>query len=117
MTILAESYNSSVIAPEKHPEQKQVQTHKFLIHHKGDHVGVATNEIQEGEKVVGVYMEDGSSIEVTSKGNVPLGHKVALEKLNTGEPVIKYGVQIGITTEAWHVGDYVHTHNLKTARW
>jgi (2R)-sulfolactate sulfo-lyase subunit alpha len=103
---------------EASPEQTQaVSTHKFLIHHKGDHVGVATSPIQEGEEVIGICMEDDSEVKVTSKGNVPLGHKISLVDLDSGEPVLKYGVQIGLTTQPWTVGDYVHTHNIKTARW
>lgn len=94
-----------------------VSTHKFLIHHTGDHVGVATSPIAAGEKIVGIFMDDNSEVEVTSKGDVPLGHKISLVTLNKDEPVLKYGVQIGITTEKWEVGDYVHTHNIKTARW
>lgn len=103
---------------EKGSEQtKVVSTHKFLIHHKGDHVGVATTPIQEGEKVIGINMDENTEVEVISRGNIPLGHKISLVALSENEPVIKYGVQIGLTTCQWAVGDYVHTHNIKTARW
>jgi (2R)-sulfolactate sulfo-lyase subunit alpha len=91
--------------------------HKFLIHHKGDHVGVATSDIEAGETVIGVFMEDDSTIEVKSKHAVPLGHKIAITKLGVDAPVMKYGIQIGYTTTGFELGDYVHTHNLKTARW
>lgn len=94
-----------------------VEVHKFLIHNKGDHVGVATRNIKSGEKVIGVYMDDDSTIEVVAKGDIPLGHKIALVQLGANEPVIKYGIQIGLTTTEWAIGDYVHTHNIKTARW
>ena len=30
--------------------------HHFLIHHHGDHVGVATSDIRAGEKAVGVFI-------------------------------------------------------------
>lgn len=91
--------------------------HKFLIHEKGDHVGVAVVDIKAGEKVVGVFMDDDSTIEVVSKGDVPLGHKIAVEKLDAKAPVMKYGVQIGFTPQGLEIGDYVHTHNIKTSRW
>lgn len=91
--------------------------HKFLIHDKEDHVGVAVEDIKAGEKVVGVIMEDGSSIEVVSNGDVPLGHKIATKNVNSNAQVLKYGIQIGYASEEFKVGDYVHTHNLKTARW
>ncbi|WNS76221.1 UxaA family hydrolase [Bacillus sp. DTU_2020_1000418_1_SI_GHA_SEK_038] len=98
-------------------ETKPVSTHKFLIHHRGDHVGVATSPIKEGEQVVGIYMDDNSDVAVTARGDIPLGHKISLVNLEKGEPVLKYGIQIGITTEEWTIGDYVHTQNIKTARW
>ena len=109
-----QEFTSSVAVSE---EGKILSTHKFLIHHKGDHVGVATSQISAGEEVVGICMEDDSEIHVVSKGDVPLGHKIALVQLDKGEQVLKYGLPIGLTTQEWSIGDYVHTHNIKTARW
>lgn len=91
--------------------------HKFLIHHKGDHVGVAVTDIAAGQTVIGVYMDDESTMEVVSHGAVPLGHKIAIQDLQPNAGVIKYGVQIGYTPQGLKAGDYVHTHNLKTSRW
>lgn len=91
--------------------------HKFLIHKRGDHVGVATSDIVVGESVVGVYMDDDSRVKVEARGDVPLGHKIAVEECEPGGKVIEYGVQIGKAAEGFEVGDYVHTHNLKSARW
>ncbi|MFZ4451260.1 UxaA family hydrolase [Salibacterium aidingense] len=91
--------------------------HKFLIHNQGDHVGVATSPIKEGEKVTGVYMDNDESMEVTSHGDIPLGHKISVVDLAKGESVVKYQVAIGETTEPLAKGDYVHTHNIKTKRW
>lgn len=109
-----EQTNQSTSVVEK---EKKTVTHKFLIHNKGDHVGVATSEIKAGEKVIGVYLDDNSEIEITSKSDIPLGHKISLVNLDENEPVLKYGIKIGLTTEKWEVGDYVHVHNIKTARW
>jgi len=91
--------------------------HKFLIHNHGDHVGVATSDIEEGEKVIGVFMDDNTTIEVKAHHAVPLGHKIAIADIAAGGDVLKYNVKIGITPKGFKVGDYVHTHNLKTARW
>jgi (2R)-sulfolactate sulfo-lyase subunit alpha len=91
--------------------------HKFLIHNHGDHVGVATAEIAAGETVIGVFMDDDSTIEVVAHHAVPLGHKIAIADLAAGADVLKYQVKIGITPQGFAVGDYVHTHNVKTARW
>lgn len=91
--------------------------HKFLIHKRGDHVGVATSRISVGEETVGFYMDDDSKVEVVSRGAVPLGHKIAVEPCEAGSEVIEYGIRIGLAPEGLRVGDYVHTHNLESARW
>ena len=91
--------------------------HKFLIHKQGDHVGVAVADIQEGEQVIGVFMDDDSTVEITARGNVPLGHKIAIADVEAKGHVIEYGLPIGYAPEGFRVGDYVHTHNIKTLRW
>jgi len=92
-------------------------SHKFLIHHIGDSVGVAIADISADEAVQGVYLEDDSTILINSKHDIPLGHKIALEDITKNSKVIEYRVPIGIATEEIKQGSYVHTHNLKTARW
>jgi (2R)-sulfolactate sulfo-lyase subunit alpha len=92
-------------------------SHKFLVHHIGDLVGVAIEEIAAGEEVKGVFLEDDSTILIKSNDYIPLGHKIALEDITEDSKVIEYRVPIGITTEEIRKGSYVHTHNLKTARW
>jgi len=89
----------------------------FIVHAKKDQVGVAVKDISSGEKLEGWCMEDDSTIGVTAMKEIPLGHKVAISPIKKGEPVIKYGMPIGNATSDIAVGDHVHTHNLKTARW
>ena len=91
--------------------------HKFLVHQRGDHVGVATSDIDADEPVVGVFMDDESTVRVTAAAAIPLGHKVAIEARRPGAEVLKYGIPIGTAPDGLAVGDYVHTHNLKSARW
>ena len=91
--------------------------HKFLIHKQGDHVGVATSNIEAGEKVIGVFMDDDSTIEVVSNGAIPLGHKIAITEVAKNGHVMEYGLPIGYAPEGFQKGDYVHTHNIKTLRW
>ncbi|WP_273846777.1 UxaA family hydrolase [Rubrobacter calidifluminis] len=91
--------------------------HKFLIHKRGDHVGVTISDVEAGERVIGIFMDDDSKIEVVARDDVPLGHKIAISDLEPGGTVIEYGVRIGKAPEGLSVGDYVHTHNLKSARW
>lgn len=91
--------------------------HKFLVHQRGDHVGVATADIGAGEHVLGVFLDDESTIELDVRSAVPLGHKLAIRACGPGEPVLEYGVRIGTSPEGFAEGDYVHVHNLKSARW
>jgi (2R)-sulfolactate sulfo-lyase subunit alpha len=91
--------------------------HKFLIHRRGDHVGVATSDIAAGDDAIGVFMDDDSTTQVQARGDVPLGHKIAIAALDPGAEVIEYGVRIGRAPDGLAVGDYVHTHNIKSARW
>ena len=94
-----------------------MSSHKFLVHEYGDHVGVAVQNINTGEEVMGVSLEDGHEYHVTSNADIPLGHKIALVDLEVGDMLVKYGVEVGKITQNVKVGDWVHTHNLKTARW
>lgn len=96
---------------------KPTPRHKFLIHAKGDHVGVVTTPIDKGESVIGIHTVDGTEMSIKANDAIPLGHKISLVDLEKDQPVIKYGIQIGLTTQVWQVGDYVHTHNIKSARW
>lgn len=89
----------------------------FLIHRRGDHVGVATSDIAAGDQAVGVFMDDDSTVEVEARRDVPLGHKIAIEALDPGAEVVEYGVPIGHAPGGLAVGDYVHTHNIRSARW
>ena len=92
-------------------------THKFLVHKRGDHVGVAVVDIESGEHVEGVFMDDDSTIDVEATAAVPLGHKIAIATLPADTEVIEYGLPIGKATAPFEPGTYVHTHNLRSARW
>lgn len=94
-----------------------MSSHKFLVHEDGDYVGVAIKNIQAGEEVLGVELHSGKEYTVKSNHDIPLGHKIALQAIKQGETVLKYGENIGTATADVQIGDWVHTHNLKTARW
>jgi (2R)-sulfolactate sulfo-lyase subunit alpha len=90
---------------------------KFLVHTKSDYVGVAVDDVREGETVEGVYMDDGSTVKITSINQIPLGHKIALKDIKRGEKVIEYGEPIGVSTQDIKMGSHVHIHNIKSLRW
>ena len=71
-----------------------------------DNVCVATAAIELGESIViggqAVTLEDG----------IPLGHKIAILPIATGQKIIKYGAPIGSAVRDIPLGRHVHTHNL-----
>ena len=90
---------------------------RFIMHDKNDSVAVAVTDIKAGEVVEGWVMEDDSTVTVTAVSNIPLGHKIAMVPVKAGETIVKYSVNIGKTVQDITVGEHVHIHNLKTARW
>lgn len=90
---------------------------QFLVHENGDTVGVATVDINKGEKAQGLYMDSQGKIEIEALSNIPLGHKIALVSMKQGDTVIKYGSDIGAVSDSFSAGAHVHIHNLKTKRW
>lgn len=88
----------------------------FLAHMKGDDVAVAVRDVSPGPSFIGlVDQTPGADVEVSEE--VPLGHKVALTAMHEGQEVIEYGLPIGIATQDIAQGSYVHTHNIRSARW
>jgi (2R)-sulfolactate sulfo-lyase subunit alpha len=91
---------------------------QLLVHDHRDNVGVVVVEnLTAGTDILGVVTEDNSEIRAVCNQDVPIGHKVALRDLAVGDPVIKYGQDIGKVVAPIRRGDHVHTHNLKTKRW
>jgi (2R)-sulfolactate sulfo-lyase subunit alpha len=88
----------------------------FLAHRAGDDVAVAVRDAEPGESP-GAYLDDGTRVVIAVRAPIPLGHKVALRDLATDEPVTEYGETIGLARNPIAVGDLVHTHNLRSARW
>jgi len=43
---------------------------------------------------------------------VPAGHKLALQAIDIGHELLRYGYPIGVATQAIAPGDWIHTHNL-----
>ncbi len=74
--------------------------------HGNDNVCVAAHDLPAGSKI----SAGGRKVELT--GPVKLGHKIALDKIASGKPVVKYGQIIGFTTDEIVPGAWIHTHNL-----
>jgi (2R)-sulfolactate sulfo-lyase subunit alpha len=90
----------------------------FVVHEEGDGVGVVVVEgVKQGQELTGWIMEDDKEIRITSKSDIPIGHKLALKDYKPGDTVIKYGVDIGKVVAPIAKGEHTHIQNLKTKRW
>jgi hypothetical protein len=54
------------------------------------------------------------SYAVTLLEEIALGHKVCTRFVANGDLVVKYGVPIGVATQAIAVGAWVHLHNCSS---
>ena len=90
----------------------------FLVHSPKDNVGVIVIEgLNAGTDMLGVVTETDTTLKLTAKGDIPIGHKVALQPLKKGDTVVKYGEDIGRMVADAGTGEHVHVQNLKTKRW
>jgi altronate dehydratase small subunit len=89
---------------------------RALIIHPDDNVA---NLIGPGKK--------GESVECTIEGregtetvilldDIPSNHKFAPADIKSGEPIIKYGLDIGRASCDIRQGEYVHVHNIESNR-
>jgi (2R)-sulfolactate sulfo-lyase subunit alpha len=69
------------------------------------------------QKLNGWIMDQDKDIQVEAKSDIPIGHKLAIKPLKSGDTVIKYGVDIGKTVANISVGEHTHVQNLRTKRW
>lgn len=91
---------------------------QLLVHDRKDNVGVVVVEgLKAGTEMLCVVTADNTSFRMMSADDVPIGHKIALKELKSGDTAIKYGEDIGRMVADVGAGGHVHVHNLKTKRW
>lgn len=73
-------------------------------------------QVHADDNVATLLDDDTSCVELadgmTIAAGIPFGHKVALHRMDAGDPVVKYGVTIGTATRVIHQGEHVHVHNV-----
>ena len=81
---------------------------EYIKIHPNDTVAVALQQLPKGMRC----MVDGS--EICLAEDIMQGHKFALQPIEAGDKVYKYGNAIGIAMQKIVPGTWVHIHNLKT---
>ena len=90
----------------------------FVVHDEQDSVGVVVVEgVKAGQTLTGWVMEQDTELDLRATQDIPIGHKLAIRALETGDTVIKYGVDIGRAMADIEPGEHAHVHNIKTKRW
>lgn len=90
----------------------------FVVHDEGDSVGVVVVEgVKNGDELKGWIMDQDKDITFRAASDIPIGHKLAIKPLKTGDTVIKYGTDIGKVVADIGLGEHAHVHNIKTKRW
>ena len=74
-----------------------------------DNIGVVVQDVPAGTPL------SCDGIDFTTVDAIPRYNKVALEAIPNGGEVRRYGLLIGLATADIKIGQYVHTHNLRSA--
>lgn len=84
---------------------------KFIrIMHPKDNVAVCIQQLEAGTQIDIIHKDRPVQIKIET--SIPLGHKIALEPIGSGEPIFKYGEVIGKATQPIKAGQHVHVHNV-----
>ena len=75
-----------------------------------DTVATVTKELAKGDVIK--YKFKGDIFSLTTITGVPVYHKIALNNIEKGSPVFKYGQRIGYALRDIKMGEHVHTQNL-----
>jgi len=87
---------------------------KALVLHNRDNVATALSDI-EASTLVSVKVGD-HTVELIVNEAISFAHKFAIENIDEGQSVYKYGEIIGKAIKPIKAGQHVHTHNLESVR-
>lgn len=85
----------------------------FIKINEKDNVIVALNPIKAGTLIA--TTNQMNAVSVTAMEDIPAGHKMAVTSIPAGGEVVKYGYRIGFASQDIQAGQWIHTHNIKTA--
>ena len=89
-------------------------TNAMIIDGK-DTVAVAIEPVEAGSSIT--WKDKAGQIrQITAVTAVPIYHKVAIQDMAKGEPVVKYGEHIGLAAVPVCAGEHVHIHNVENHR-
>lgn len=88
------------------------------MHRANDSVGVVVVEgVRAGMELNGWLMDEDRTLKLTASEDIPIGHKLAMHAITSGDTVIKNGLDMGRAVADIASGAHAHVHNIKTKRW
>lgn len=89
-----------------------------VLHDAHDTVAIVVVEnVTAGMDLNAWIMDEDRTITLKAQQDIPIGHKVALKDMDTGDTVLKYGIDMGKVVAPIKAGQHAHVHNIKTKRW
>ena len=85
-----------------------------IVIKRQDNVATAIQDIPGGKSAAVGLDEERVILKVIQ--DIPLGHKLALRHIGSGEEILKYGTVIGRATQDIQPGEHVHVHNVQSMR-
>ncbi|MCA0239542.1 MAG: UxaA family hydrolase [Proteobacteria bacterium] len=90
----------------------------FVLHDAKDTVAVVVVEgVKAGQTLSGWIMDEDRMTSLEARQDIPIGHKIALKDMATGDTVWKYGIDMGKVVAPIKAGEHAHVQNIKTKRW
>ena len=86
------------------------KTAEVIIINEKDNAATALKGLSAGAEVSVEFQGRDQKIKLLS--DIPMGHKFALQDMEEGEAIIKYGEPIGQSTVRITRGEHVHVHNV-----
>ena len=89
-----------------------------VLHDANDTVAIVVVEgVTAGMELNAWIMDEDRTISLKAQQDIPIGHKVALKDMSTGDTVLKYGIDMGKVVAPIKAGQHAHVHNITTTRW
>jgi altronate dehydratase small subunit len=91
-------------------------TRRALIIHSEDNVANLIGPGEKGESVECTVEGQPEKCTISLLDDIPANHKFARIDIQAGDPIIKYGLNMGRASCDIPRGAYVHVHNIESNR-
>jgi altronate dehydratase small subunit len=91
-------------------------TRKAMIIHGDDNVANLVGAGASGDQVECTVEGQSEACTIALVDDIPANHKFARVDIHAGEPIVKYGLNMGRASTDIRQGQHVHIHNIESNR-